>query len=480
MFSASSNNNNSNKRQLEFSVENLEPREMLAGDVMVEIVNQGGFSILEITGDENSNRVEIVSDGNTVSLTGRGTDLNGQRETLQFNVADIDGYAIAMGEGNDQLTMVADNDTESGFVGIGMAIDMGDGNDRIRLIAQNGGASQNGFHFGIVQIETSDGNDRVEMFAENTSGIGFHNEAEFIVNTGSGNDRVTLNAETEDATNSNAMAFLIDDFLTINTHASDAGNDRVTITTQNDGDFFVGENLSIDVGNGKNRIDITAMDAGEIKVDDSLNLIAGNGGNRVNIIAENSSGNGFDIGNEILVETGSGSDRIAIRAENSSVNHGFAIAGALGIRAGGGNDRIDLIADNDAGTGFYIEMGMLILGDAGDDRINLVARGTGQDGFVVNSFVDFFGTRFAYAIDGAEGNDRINVDADNRNGTGFRSNDPDGAMLIGGGDDDDRVTLDSRLATGFDVDVIEVDGGDGIDRLTNDAVANAVETNFEQ
>ena len=453
---------------------------MLAGDVTVEVVDQAGFSILEITGDENSNRIELISDGTTVSVIGKGTDLNGQNETLQFSVADLDGYIVALGDGNDQVTMIADNDTGTGFIGLGMAIDMGAGNDRVRLIAQNDNSSQNGFHFGIVQIETSDGNDRVEMFAENTVGVGFRNEAEYIINTGSGNDRVTLTAETQAVPSSNAMAFLIDDFMTINTHDSDGGNDRVSITTQNDGDFFVGENLNIEVGNGRNRIDIVASDAGEIKVDDVLNILAGDGGNRINMVAENSSGNGFDIGNEILVETGAGSDRIAIRAENSSSNNGFTMAGGLGVLSGAGNDRIDVVADNDAGTGFYMESGMLLLGDEGDDRINLVARGNGQNGFVVNGFFDFFGSRFAYGVEGGDGNDRITVDADNRDGTGFFSAETDGAMLIGGGNHDDRVTLDSRLATGFDIEVIEVDGGDGVDRLNNDAVLTAIETNFEQ
>ena len=64
-----------------FCVESLERRDMLAGDVMVDL----SAGLLSLDGDAAANRLTIVSDGVEITVTGRGTRLNGANNPLTFS-----------------------------------------------------------------------------------------------------------------------------------------------------------------------------------------------------------------------------------------------------------------------------------------------------------------------------------------------------------------------------------------------------------
>ena len=217
---------------------------MLAGDVSVALVNDGGFDILQIEGDDSGNKISIVSDGTTVTVTGNGTDVNGEREPLQFSTASIDGYVIDLRDGNDQVTLTAENNNGSGFEGI-LAIATGAGNDRVKLIANNGSGSSSGFSVGALAIETSGGNDRVEIIAENDSGIGFVVGGDFTVGTGGGNDRITIEAASSANSSSSIGVY---GSLEMD---SGNGNDRLTVESSNQGSIVAAMSFDANVGSGK-------------------------------------------------------------------------------------------------------------------------------------------------------------------------------------------------------------------------------------
>lgn len=110
-----------------FSVEALEARQMLAGDVMVTF----NFGVLQIVGDAQSNRTELVSDGTDISIQGfNGTTINGPTSVPAASVRYI---TIEMGDGNDHVALTAENTSRIGFDLITLTIETGDGNDLVRL-----------------------------------------------------------------------------------------------------------------------------------------------------------------------------------------------------------------------------------------------------------------------------------------------------------------------------------------------------------
>ena len=180
-----------------------------------------------------------------------------------------------------------------------------------------------------------------------------------------------------------------------------------------------------------------------------------------------------------MIDTGNGSDRIALKAENESGIGFQAMGGGLGINAGSGNDRVDLIAENESGTGFQVtDNNFFANGEDGEDRITMVARNESGNGFVIMSGQVFP----AMVLTGGSGEDRITIKAENDSGQGIVGI-GDTTLFVAGNEDDDRVVIDSNNAGTISFERSTLNGGDGEDRLDNDhgntATVIQIVTGFE-
>jgi hypothetical protein len=88
-------------------VEQLESRELLAGNVLVQLQNGNAT----ITGDAAANQFEITGGLNSILVRGlEGTTINGDSATftLATTSAFNGGLVISLGQGNDRLSIGAD------------------------------------------------------------------------------------------------------------------------------------------------------------------------------------------------------------------------------------------------------------------------------------------------------------------------------------------------------------------------------------
>ena len=533
----------STQQQLQFDLECLEERQMLAGDVSV-VFNAG---VLDITGDDASNRIELVSDGAWITVTGQGTDLiggiessNGDIEPFQFQCNLVHSINIDLQDGNDRVTLIAENSFGIGFGGAEMngddnsvpfggnqnelQIRTGDGNDRVTLIANN---TSNGFPTVVghgstgfsmnMDIDTGDGNDRLLFEANNSNFTGF-DVNNWQVATGEGNDRVNYEANNSDF----SRGFIARNFNT----STEGGNDRVEFDANNTGEEstgfqvgFISDAISIvgeesgwfvNTGNGNDRLTIEAnnpdfTDGFRAR---NFNFYTGEGNDRVSIVAENegrSTGFSADRG---YINTGGGADRLAIDANNSgfrstgiSIEEELTIAtdNNFGELAGDfedsidGRDRVDLTAGNDGGVGFdfnfsndpvaegHSSNGTLRINTGGeDDRVNITASNTGSMDSQVGGFQDAGFSLREFILNTGSDDDHVQVRGNNRGGVGFSVSD---YVFVGTAQGDDDVNITVGRDFGIDIPFYntQLDGGeDGDDRLrTNFYIPSNIHNNFE-
>jgi hypothetical protein len=165
-------------RRSNLSMEKLEDRQMMAGDIAVNF-SQGTLSITEAqghAGEDNVVAVSMMANGN-LRVVGQGVD-------RQFNAASIEDINILLGGGNDTLTFQADL-TEPGVPNYGTTvfIDMGNGGsadwgdvDRVEIT--------NTDVQGLVQIAGGWAEDTVSVNNTRIIGDGL------VINTGSSADHV--------------------------------------------------------------------------------------------------------------------------------------------------------------------------------------------------------------------------------------------------------------------------------------------------
>ena len=196
------------QRASRLGLEALEPRAMLAGNVMARI--SGGS--LQLFGDASANEVLIARTGPSqvqISALDETTRINGVVGPVTMN----------------------------GFTN-GIFASLGGGNDQIRLA---GSADALFRTFGVVTISTGAGDDLVEF-------TNFNAWRSLVVNTGDGNDQVIASAALEGAATAGGFG------LRVGTDAIfslGAGNDRLTLT-----DSSVGRHLMLDAGAGADVLDI--------------------------------------------------------------------------------------------------------------------------------------------------------------------------------------------------------------------------------
>lgn len=218
------------------SVEKLESRAMLAGDVLAHVVD----GTLFIHGDDLDNQVDITTSGKEVTVQGSQTTINGGVGPVNFS--SIARIEVIGGGGDDTVSafLWASVDspdiveelhinTNAGKDAVlvdwrttaDVVIDTGDGADvaSVRGYAASGDRS--------LQLNTGDGADKVGL------DLRFHTQGQITVDTGNGNDALT--------------AFFAPDSGGSLSVLMGNGNDEVTLYTGID---EIDMDLAIDGGRG--------------------------------------------------------------------------------------------------------------------------------------------------------------------------------------------------------------------------------------
>lgn len=261
--------------RLEFSLDRLEQRQMMAGDVSVQVT--GGD--LRITGDELGNGIEINQVGNGqyrvvgLYLDGSQTTVNGQASFLAQGVSD--DFTIRMRGGGDYVRVY-----ESAVnVPDDMRIELGDGNDRVYLDRLSVGDD--------LTILGQEGND---VFYINRLDVGTQrSHGDFQLNMGDGINIMEVYGAS----------------IRRNTTITGGRNEDFVEMAWND----FGNDLNVNTRQG---IDSISMHAST--VDDDLTITSGSGGDaRDHLGLDN-----LTIGDRLLVRTGSGGDSLQIHTTTAA------------------------------------------------------------------------------------------------------------------------------------------------------------------
>ena len=202
------------KNAAKLRMENLEDRNLMAGDVAVQVT--GGSLVL--TGDQESNGVELVSTGvegqyivTGLDAGGDATTVNGEStalvvdgvtrsvhvrlgdgdDTLQAPNLNVDGpMRVRMGRGNDAVH-IGDVEADEAVVEItrGLNVSLGDGDDRagianakVRGMRVSGGAGDDEIRIRntknrIVRVAGRAGEDDIRLNNVHARHIGIHSGA---------------------------------------------------------------------------------------------------------------------------------------------------------------------------------------------------------------------------------------------------------------------------------------------------------------
>lgn len=274
----------SRKRRMQ--VEDLETRQLMAGDVSVVLTPQ---RVLTITGDAEDNGVAIYTEGNVFKVMGlvqdgEATTVNGSHRISFKNVRNIvvnlgdgdDAFAatntklaasltINMGDGDDMLGLGAfDNTTIEEEYGLkytvpwmdeeldpligafnvrqDLTIDLGDGDNELR-----GRASTIGRR---LRITSGDGDDNLRL--ESTGTVG---SQDYVVGVGVNND-------TYISTGAGKDELLLKNFATRNlTVYTEEGNDKAQLV-----DLVIKQELYVSAGDDQDQVHLTNVAPKRLKV----------------------------------------------------------------------------------------------------------------------------------------------------------------------------------------------------------------------
>jgi hypothetical protein len=263
--------------------ERLEQRHLLAGDVLVEVVN----GVLMLDGDALDNKIMVADGAEADSFVVTGLDgttvhMEGQTPASQLTVTGVQSARVDLVEGNDLFALVGAN--LSGFV----AVDMGSGNDRA-FIGTSGNAP--------------------ELVGRLPTDLSVSVGESLRVSTAAGNDRVSVD---------NAM---LGGRLSVNAGAND---DIVSLGVESTTDLStrvdVGGFVHVNLSDGNDDLNMHQLDA------------------RLGIFTRGGSGNNVldasRIENPALFYLGgAGIDTVALTELDAAI---------LGIHTAAGNDRVDV------------------------------------------------------------------------------------------------------------------------------------------
>lgn len=294
-------------------MERLEYRQMMAGDVLVNVVD--GNLIVE--GDAAANQVAITAGPEPGSYLVRGLDgTNIRRPAAEVSpplsetvVKGVTGSArIALGAGDDRLVLA-----NVGFQG-DVSIHMGEGNDGVAIMPPPGSVRIGG----ALNVSTGEGNDRVHIDQGSVGGP-------LNIETGGGNDAVRLGHRSPVVEPTIALALTDSDATVppalrvmrgINVNLG-SGNDEINADA-----VFAGNGVSVNAGEGSDAIRIDHLSSGSL-----LALSGGPGDDADKIeIAHARAGSA-------LINTGGGNDHVRI------VDSAFRV---LGVLLDGGSDTLEI------------------------------------------------------------------------------------------------------------------------------------------
>jgi hypothetical protein len=323
--------------------EALERRDLLAGDVLVSVVDGS----LVVEGDELGNVVSITAgaaEGEFVvsGLDGTTVHQEGDPPAAEVTVTGVTGGLRAdLGEGDDELTLV-----DAGFAG-NVSIGMGDGNDTVNIGAEAVGLAQvlpldaSVRVHGLLNIRTGDGDDEVNIDDAAIRGS-------LNIGTGMGEDLVSLGGELAPAPATSVLGGVLnDDTTAASLHVRGSlhvnlgeGNDDVDATN-----VAVRGFANINAGEGDDGVDLAASHFGSLSVltDGGLDNVAlGNVHARFAFISTGEDNDQVSIVDSVFhslgVFLGDGDDTLSL----DTVQARFA-----GLFAGAGEDTLEQLGEND-------------------------------------------------------------------------------------------------------------------------------------
>lgn len=157
------------RRQFLKPIEPLEPRRLLAGNIVVTV---DANLTTHFIGDNKNNEVEITSrPGEGYLVTGlRGTKINGSSAVLIRTTPALK-FDIATGNGNDKVSFKGAFGTQD------LNILTGNGKDIVSL--------SGGTHFGDIAIDTGNADDQIIL-------AGIHGTKNLKIQTGNGKDTISV------------------------------------------------------------------------------------------------------------------------------------------------------------------------------------------------------------------------------------------------------------------------------------------------
>ena len=308
-----------NARRPSMNLETLEDRTLLAGDVMVGMMNGNVF----VHGDAEANRISVVADTATGELTIRGLPSDGAETTINgqaapFIVNDVDANIFArMGRGDDGVAV------DGGFGG-GLHLATGAGNDRIRMgdrldttagrLVVHSGPGDDEIGIGGVDVagnmavSSGRGADNVALGTMNTAGIaGVQVAGNLLVSLQQGDDTLAVRQTSVDGSAAVHAGF---------------GDDNVGL-----GGLQIGDRLSVRTGPGSDQIRVAGTEATGLRVD------AGLGDDQLAIVDS--------VFANIRASMGHGNDRVSIG--------GTTVTDTAAFSGGAGRDGIQNLGGNSVG-----------------------------------------------------------------------------------------------------------------------------------
>jgi hypothetical protein len=442
------------KRNQHFTIDTLEPRRLLSGNVSV---SYDGTTLL-VVGDNAANEILITDSAAGYLVNGlSSTHVNGGASFAVDTGGNFADITVRTGNGDDLVQLGVAPPAAPTLTGQAIRVDTGNGNDTVDLAATIANVS--------LSVTTGNGNDTVQSPFYRVGPLDFFTLiGDFSIDTGNGDDLVQLPATTDLDFFSYVAGNLI-----INT-----GNGNDAIATEG---AEVGGAIQIDSGNGADSLSLInsyfdgmALTTGS--GDDTL-LIVGGFNVAISFDSDALNSGAFDV----LIDTGDGNDVVD--------THAISFGGFFGenlplttFRLGNGNDTLRIDAGESASQSTIIFNALIVDAGNGNDTIeanNLLMQGGGIeiDGGNGNNAVRMAGINSQYApltIRGGNGSDLVSVDGDPQ--ISFLSTSRLSRIRINTGGGSDRIELANTALGESILPVIPgtldsfIDTGDGDDLVT--------------
>ncbi len=280
----------------ELTFQQLEPRQLLAGDVSVSIVSGQLF----VTGDDADNQILITGTrrGSASVIGLEGTTINGSEDPFVASYPGLRKAVVRLGAGHDQATI------QGVRFNWGLDVDSGAGDDNVVLrngslgsdLTVNGGEGRN-----VIEVD--------DMFVVGNSGI----------LTGSGNDFVSILSHV-----------VVDSFFVRTGAGADvlAGDEIVVM-----------DSLFVDMGADNDQ----ALLAGRTNAGRNSIINMGSGNDFLGVLPEQNGRSAY-LDRNIRIDAGADDDYVVI-GDGAAFNARSTVAGNAGI------DTLDYAASSGLGSG---------------------------------------------------------------------------------------------------------------------------------